>query len=477
MVFSSIAFLHLFLPVVLALYFLLPRATHNALLLAASLLFYAAGEGWYVLIMLLSIAANWLFGLAIGASGPGRARQRVLAACVGANLALLGVFKYANFAADSLAPLLAFLGLPPIQLAPIHLPIGISFFTFQAISYIVDVARGDVRAQRDPIAYGMYKSFFPQLIAGPIVRYRDVATQVVARRATPELFAEGAMRFTIGLAKKALIGNVLAGPADQIFQLPAEQIPPAMAWYGVACYALQIYFDFSGYSDMAIGLGLMFGFRFLENFDLPYTAQSVREFWRRWHISLSTWFRDYLYRPLGGNRRGPLRTAFNLGLVFLLCGLWHGASWTFVVWGLWHGAFIAIEHLGLGRLLAAAPRPLRHAYLLLVVGLGWVWFRADTLDGALGYFGRLAGLGAPVEAAPWWLVLDAEKALAFALGVLFSAGLGAAAARALERAAERRSGLLRAWLTAKILAAAALLAMSSIALTASAVNPFIYFRF
>ena len=297
----------------------------------------------------------------------------------------------------------------PIAVPRVLLPIGISFFTFHAISYVIDVYRRDATAQKSPVHAALYLLLFPQLIAGPIIRYRDIADQLARRVVTLDDFAYGVRRFVIGLAKKVLIANVVAGPADQIFAMPPAELSTAHAWLGIVCYTLQIYFDFSGYSDMAIGLGRMFGFRFPENFRWPYIATSVTAFWRRWHISLSTWFRDYLYIPLGGNRVSPARRYRNLVTVFFLCGLWHGASWNFVIWGLWHGSFLVIERVlhAIARqisprrdhAIAAHPESLAwpiwpHVYTLVVVMIGWVFFRAETLPGAIAFLRSLAGLTA-----------------------------------------------------------------------------------
>ena len=346
MVFSSTIFLFFFLPLTLLAYFVVGPRGRNLILLAASLLFYAWGETVYLLVMLFSIAANYLFGLLID-----RARERgsrggtAFALAVATNLGLLGFFKYANFFVDNLNQVLPVLGLAPMDIGRVHLPIGISFFTFQALSYIIDLYRNETAVQRSLLNFALYKALFPQLIAGPIVRYRDVAREIEQRTVSLDDFASGVQRFIIGLGKKVLIANVMGRAADTIFATPAETLPATLAWTGSIAFMLQIYFDFSGYSDMAIGLGRMFGFHFLENFNYPYIARSVREFWRRWHISLSTWFRDYLYIPLGGNRHGPVRTGANLLLVFLLCGLWHGASWTFLIWGVYHGIFLVLERV------------------------------------------------------------------------------------------------------------------------------------
>src|SRR5436190_19409446 len=417
MLFTSPVFLFLFLPLVLGTYSLLGRRARNGFLLAASLLFYAWGEGIFVLVMCGSIVANYLFGRALDASGQ---RTGLLAVAVATNLALLGCFKYANFLVDNLNAASAVLHAAPLHLEPIHLPIGISFFTFHALSYLIDVSRRRVRAQRSPIDFGLYITLFPQLIAGPIVRYHDIAAQLAGRTVRRERFAAGVRRFVLGLGKKTLIADTLALPADAIFALPPASLTASLAWAGALLYTLQIYCDFSAYSDMAIGLARMLGFEFLENFDYPYVSRSVTEFWRRWHISLSRWFRDYLYIALRGDRRGPRRTYVNLVIVFFLCGLWHGASWTFVVWGLFHGLFLVLERLR-GRAPAAARArapigvaALQHLYTLLVVMVGWVFFRADTLPGAVAFLEAMAGFG---QAAPtafsvgWYLTPELWLAL------------------------------------------------------------------
>ena len=471
----------------LALYFLL-RGTRarNGLLLAASLFFYAWGETGYLLVLLLSIAINYLFGHWIDRSRGGARGRRVLGVAVGANLLLLlAAFKYANFTVDNLNLLLIGVEVPPVELAPVHLPIGISFFTFQALTYLVEVYRRDAPAQRNPLRVALYIALFPQLIAGPIVRYREIASQLAQRTSRIDEIAEGARRFVLGLGKKVLVANTLALPADRIFAIPAAELATPVAWLGLTCFTLQIYFDFSGYSDMAIGLGRIFGFRFPENFDHPYTSRSLREFWRRWHISLSTWFRDYLYIPLDGSRRSPARTSLNLALVFLLCGLWHGASWNFVIWGALHGAFLALERGRFGAWLARGPRGLQHLYTLAVVALAWVFFRADTLPEALSYLGSLLGSGAGAAEAvahPLALYLDATVAFALAVAVLGSAPWYRGCLRALARrgADPERSGA--AWTRAafglaQVVCLNALLLLCAMALAAGTHNPFIYFRF
>jgi len=398
MVFASPIFLFMFLPLTLAAYFAFPKRWRNGVLLVASLAFYAWGEARYLPLIVGSVAFNWTLGRTIGQAPDGPARRRWLGLAIAGNLVALCVFKYANFAVanvNALAPVLApVFPLGPFAVAAIPLPLGISFFTFHAISYVVDVYKRNAQAEQNVPRFALYILLFPQLIAGPIIRWRDIAAQLSTREQRIADFAWGARRFVLGLGKKVLIANTLGRVADAIFGLPTAELTPPLAWLGLACYTLQIYFDFSGYSDMAIGLMRLFGFRILENFNYPYVARSIREFWRRWHISLSNWFRDYLYIPLGGNRVAKRRAYANLVVVFLLCGLWHGASWPFVLWGAWHGAFLVAERAGLDRLLrrrGSAAVLLSHAYALLAVMGGWVLFRCDTLGHAVGYFQALAG--------------------------------------------------------------------------------------
>ena len=475
MVFSSTIFLFLFLPLTLVGYHLLPRRARNTWLLTASLVFYAWGESVYVVLMLLSIAMNWAFGLLVQARLDGdRSPRGVVAAAVAANLALLGWFKYANFLAANWNHVAGLAGLPPLALAPVHLPIGISFFTFQALSYVIDVSRGDGGVQRNPLRLGLYITLFPQLIAGPIVRYLDVASQLDERQVDLVDIGVGAERFIIGLAKKVLLANTVAVVADKVMALPVEQVSPKLAWLAIACYALQIYFDFSGYSDMAIGLGRMFGFHFLENFRYPYVAQSIQEFWRRWHISLSSWYRDYLYIPLGGNRGGPVRTYLNLVVVFFLCGLWHGTSWSFVVWGLFHGSFLCLERVGLARVVAALPRPLRHAYAMLVVLVGWVLFRCETLSQALGLLACMFGLApASPGALRTGAFLDGKLRVALLVGVVACTPI-LPALRRWWAARRPEPGLLDHLGAGAVLG---LYLLSVVVLSTATYNPFIYFRF
>jgi alginate O-acetyltransferase complex protein AlgI len=394
LVFSSLSFVGLFLPLVLVFHFAHRDARwRNAVLLAASLLFYAWGELRFLPLLLLSILMNLRFGIAIDDARDKR-RLRVLAAAVAANLLLLVIFKYLNFIVDNANLVLESAGAEAIEMRRIKLPLGISFYTFHALSYLIDVYRRNVPAQRSFPQFSLYICLFPQLVAGPIIRYKDIRDQLAQRPTTLGDFGAGASRFVMGLAKKLLVANPLGAVADTAFGVSAGDIDQLDAWLGLFCYSLQIYFDFSGYSDMAIGLARMFGFRFPENFAYPYSARSIQEFWRRWHISLSTWFRDYVYIPLGGNREGQARTLRNLWIVFLLTGAWHGASWNFVIWGAVHGFFLMTERWQpVARVLQALPRALQHLYAILVVMLAWVFFRAESLPEAIRYLGVLIGLG------------------------------------------------------------------------------------
>ncbi|WP_160153866.1 MBOAT family protein [Microbulbifer sp. ALW1] len=482
MVFSSPIFLFGFLPILLLIYYGSPKQLKNSVLLFASLLFYAWGEVFYILVMLISIAINYVLGRAIYRSqetdNHNLSRASIVIA-IAANLLLLISFKYANFLADNINQVLSLVDIPKIELQPIHLPLGISFFTFQAISYIVDIYRKKIPAQKNIFHLALYISLFPQLIAGPIVRYVDISKQIINRSHSVELFSSGAHRFITGLAKKMLIANPLGEVADAAFSLSGNELTTPVAWIGIIAYSLQIFFDFSGYSDMAIGLGRMLGFRFLENFNLPYIARSVREFWRRWHISLSTWFRDYVYIPLGGNRASTPRVAFNLVTVFLLTGIWHGASWNFIVWGLFHGFFLACEHFGFSRILDRLWRPLQHVYLLLIVTLGWVFFRSENLAQSQDYLAAMFGLGNinalsihPLE------ILTNEALIALFLGVILSTPLLGKIKTFFSEKPSAHS--LPGIYTAGVLNICSLIFISylcAIKIASSTYNPFIYFRF
>ena len=357
MVFSSIAFLFYFLPLFLLAYFALPF--RNAVFLVFSLIFYTLGEGPHLFLLLACVAYNHRFAILIenesARRGPGA--KRWISVAIAVNLGVLGLFKYGGFLMAQLAPAIHLFGVHQLPPWPLALPFGISFFTFHALSYLIDVYRRDVKAERNLLALALYITMFPQLIAGPIVRFKTIVGELHGRRETMDGVAEGIRIFVIGLAQKTLIANTLALPADRIFALPTDMVTAPVAWIGAIAYSLQLYFDFCGYSLMAIGLARALGLHFPRNFDYPYVSKSITEFWRRWHITLSQWFRDYVYIPLGGNREGALKTYRNLIIVFFLCGLWHGAAWTFVIWGLWHGLFLVIERMGLGRVLARRPEP------------------------------------------------------------------------------------------------------------------------
>ena len=380
MYFSSMTFLWVFLPVTLLLYMILEKFGKNLcgnfVLLLASLIFYAWGEPVYILLLLFSVLLNYVFGLLLGKQEV-RYRKVILALGVAANIGLLGFFKYYNFFATYLNMAL---GGERIPLSQFALPLGISFYTFQAMSYVIDVYRGEVNAQKNFLSLLLYVSLFPQLVAGPIVKYKDVEEQILNRTNTFEKRAYGVKRFLYGLGKKVLLSNVFGKYVDMALGFSPKELSTGLVWMVMIMYTFQIYYDFSGYSDMAIGLGSMFGFDFKENFNYPYISKSIQEFWRRWHISLSTWFKEYVYIPLGGNRKGKIRTYINLFIVFLLTGFWHGASLTFVFWGLFHGFFMIVERLGLGKLLEKNPfKPLNHLYTWVVVVCGWVFFRMDGM--------------------------------------------------------------------------------------------------
>ena len=459
MVFASPIFLFAFLPAALAVYYLVrPR---NWALLLASLIFYAWGEPVYLALMLFGIGANWLIALGIEK----RRRRWLLVLAIALDLGMLAVFKYA----DMLISAVNWLFRANLPLSHIALPLGISFYTFQILSYVIDVWRGDVKAERSPVVFGTYVSMFPQLIAGPIVRYRDVAERLREdRRMELSEIGLGARRFCLGLGKKVLLANMVSRCADTAFSLGGGALGAGAAWMGAACYALQIYFDFSGYSDMAIGLGRMLGFRFPENFNYPYVSASVREFWRRWHMSLSGWFRDYLYIPLGGSRRGAARTGLNLLIVFALCGLWHGAGWSFLVWGLYHGAFLALERTKL--LSRARPKALGIPLTLVIVLVGWVIFRADTLGEAWVYLKAMAGFGGGASIGAVAGPTTCIAAVIAAIGC--TPWLGRV--KIWREKSPRAAGMLDMAGTAL---SVLVLALCAALLMGGTYNPFIYFRF
>lgn len=386
MVFSSAVFLFAFLPVVLILHMAIRNIrVRNLLLIVASLFFYAWGEPVYILLLLASVCINYFFGRVVWG------RKPVLAAAVVINLAMLVVYKYAGFITEVIN-LMPFVQLPVPQ---VRMPVGISFYTFQALSYVIDTYRDEKKGHGGFLDVMLYVCLFPQLVAGPIVRYNSVKEQFKSRQVTSEGLYKGIQRFIIGLSKKMLIANVMAAAADKMFALPAAELDMASAWVGAVSYLFQIYFDFSGYSDMAVGMGLMFGFTFPENFNYPYIATSVRDFWKRWHISLTSWFREYLYFPLGGNRKGRARTMWNRFFVFLCTGIWHGANWTFLVWGIYHGLLTMAETMfekkdgGTGGRRSLLGSLAGHIYTLLAVMIGFVIFRADSMGQAAAFIVQL----------------------------------------------------------------------------------------
>lgn len=476
MVFSSVIFLCLFLPIVLGGYYLLPkREAKNLWLIAASLLFYAFSGLWYVLLLLFSVFCNYLAGLFV--SG----RKGVLYVAVAVNLGVLGVFKYLTFLVRTVNQL------PGVAIAvpSIVLPVGISFFTFQGLSYVIDVYRNERLKStrfRDVL---LYIALFPQLVAGPIVRYEDVADEIKSRRHTLEQLANGLRRFIIGLSKKLMIADVCGSVVTLIYSAKSSALDSRTAWLAAVCYLIQIYFDFSGYSDMAIGLGLCFGFHFKENFNYPYISASIQEFWRRWHISLSTWFREYLYIPLGGNRKGKAKTYRNKLMVFFCTGLWHGANWTFIIWGLWHGFFIVAEDaakklFGLGKHGKNRRNPvetvLKHLYTLLVVLIGFVIFRADNMGQAFSMIGAMfSGIRASAQTG----LLLAQCLTPLTMFALLFGLVGSTPVLPMVcRKAEQQTGSVYVCLRVlSYVGALILLLVDSLHLSAASYVPFIYFQF
>ena len=470
MVFSSLLFLFYFLPAVLAVYFIVPRRAKNVVLLLFSLFFYAWGEPVYIFLMLFSICMDYLLGLWMerAKQAPGRAKK-VLALAVVLNVALLGFFKYADFFVENLNALTG-LAIPALQ---IPLPIGISFYTFQAMSYLIDLYRGDVPVQRNIISFGTYVSLFPQLIAGPIVRMRTVVGEL-DRRENFDDFSSGVKRFVTGLGKKVLIANTVGAVWSQISAMDIRELPVLTAWIGLFAFTFQIYFDFSGYSDMAIGLGRMFGFHFLENFDYPYISKSITEFWRRWHISLSSWFKEYVYIPLGGNRKGFPKQIRNILIVWLLTGFWHGASWNFVAWGLYFGVLLIVEKLFLLRFLKKLPAFFQHVYTMLLVMLGWAIFSFDSLGNGIAYIRALfGGYGQPIWDGGGVYLLYTNIALLL-IAAVGSTPLPKELWRRLEGRLSAHPIPLGAMETCLV---AAGMVLSIAFLVDASYNPFLYFRF
>lgn len=399
MVFSSSTFLLIFLPIVIIGYFLLPwRPAKNVFLLIVSLLFYAWGEPVYIALMFASIFANWVFALLIDTKNS-RFRKIYLVSCVIFNIAVIGFFKYEGFLANTVNSILGFEVIPNLQLP---LPIGISFYTLQALSYVIDVYRKEVPAQRNILYLGMYISFFPQLIAGPIVRYQTIASQILHRKENFEDICSGLRLFIVGLAKKVLLANIVAILAAKMLAQGGENIGAIGAWCGLIAYAFQIFFDFSGYSDMAIGLGRIFGFKYLRNFNYPYISKSITDFWHRWHISLSSFFRDYLYIPLGGSRVSKSRWIFNILIVWAITGLWHGAAWNYILWGMFYGIILLCEKLFWGKKLAKLPSILQHLYTIAIILFGWLLFWIEDTHALAEYFAALLGIFGATGTSTFW---------------------------------------------------------------------------
>lgn len=480
MVFSSFLFLFFFLPVCLGSYFIVPARWKNPVLLVWSYLFYAWGAPRLIGLFFISTLVDYVLGRAIGANGGRQKKQKLLLiVSLVFNLAALFYFKYANFFIGELEGFMRQHGLGGIHWVPIVLPIGISFFTFHKISYIVDVYRGVVKPATNFINYALYIALFPQLIAGPIIRYHDIHEQISRRTHDIESVFAGLSRFCLGLGKKVLIADAMGSVANNVFHLHAEELSTPYAWLGIICYAYQIYFDFSGYSDMAIGLGRVMGFHFLENFDQPYISQNFTEFWRRWHISLSRWMRDYLYIPLGGNRVSPVRMYMNLWVVFFLSGMWHGANWTFIVWGLYHGFFLVLDKLFWLKMSARLGRLVNTVLTFVLVLVGWVLFRSDTLGQALTYLGHMFNVidyWTMPKAVLRGTVIHNEGVFVFAAATVLCfiplcLNWESISRRLRERATEMEFAFL------KFAGSAACLILSALAIATTDYSPFIYFRF
>ena len=469
MLFSSITFLFLFLPIVMAVYYIVPGRGKNIVLLIASLFFYAWGEPVYVVLMILSILFNYFCGRDIQANGEDAGKAKLsLAFAVTVNILILGFFKYYGFLLDTVNSLLP----SDIPYRELPLPVGISFYTFQAISYLVDIYWKKAEPQKNILYFALYISMFPQLIAGPIVRYVDIEAQLRNRKISIRRLGQGAVFFIIGLAKKVIIANTAGSVFDQISGVPASSLSMLTAWVGVFSYAFQIYFDFSGYSDMAVGLGKMFGFEFKKNFDYPYISKSITEFWRRWHISLSTWFREYVYIPLGGNRCSVSRNIFNLMVVWALTGMWHGAAWNFIAWGVYYGVILVMEKYIWGDSLERLPGVVRHIYTIILVLVGWVFFFSPSLGYSLRYLAAMVGGGAGIVDSKGAFLLLTHWLL-YLLAVLGSSALGMRLLNAVPRMIRGEK--------AKAVSAAVIymgiFVVSVAFLVTDTFNPFLYFRF
>lgn len=466
MVFSSLVFLFTFLPLTLICYVLAPRRIKNPVLLLASLIFYAWGEPVYLFLMLLSIGLNYVCGMEIAQKlKKKREAKLALIFAVAVNVGILGFFKYAGFLVGNLNAILPF-EIPQPNLA---LPVGISFYTFQILSYIIDVYRGKVEAQKNLISFGLYVTMFPQLIAGPIVQYADIDRQLKHRTVTWEKFGNGAVYFIRGLGKKVLLANMIGELFDTVFAM--QELSVLSAWLGCIAYTFQIYFDFSGYSDMAIGLGRMFGFEFMKNFDYPYISRSVTEFWRRWHISLGSWFREYVYIPLGGNRTTRAKHIRNIMAVWMLTGLWHGASWNFVAWGVYYGAILLVEKFLLAGVMERIPGFVRRGYTMLLVMLGWVLFFSPSLGAAVKYMGVMAGIGANGFADAEGIYLLMSN---FIMLLILAAVSTPRVFRLFLKLGRDRQGIR---IAVQCVTYMAILLLCVACLVTDTYNPFLYFRF
>jgi len=479
MLFSSTVFLFGFLPCLFFCYFIIPQGKNgkglkwkNLILLLFSIGFYAWGGVSYLGILLASIAVNYLGGLFVTKPKSRKFQKLILFSAMAVNIGLLGWFKYANFTAS----LLISLGLP-IEIPNVVLPIGISFFTFQGASYVIDVYRHGAAVQKNPLNVALYVALFPQLVAGPIVRYTTVENEITCRSHTVKAFADGVTRFMLGFGKKMIIANAMGEIADQIFAIDIENaLTTPLAWVGAVAYTLQIYFDFSAYSDMAIGLGHMFGFNFLENFNYPYIADSVTDFWRRWHISLSTWFRDYVYIPLGGNRCSKARHIFNLMVVWSLTGLWHGANWTFIVWGMYFGVLLILEKYVLHKVLPKIPSVIRHIVTLLIVIISWVLFRSDTITDAISYLGVMFGNSAESDYSRYAFYYIRQYYPEWILGIVAVFPVKKLCEKYIDRHSENTAVYIFGQFAPKLLAVIVFV-LGYFKLVSGSFNPFIYFQF
>ena len=473
MIFSSLLFLFRFLPAVLVLYYLAPRPLRNLVLLLCSLVFYAWGEPVYIILMIVSILVSYTGGILVDrfkTQGKRRAARAALLGSSVVSLSLLGFFKYADFLIGTVDSLTG----AGINLLKIALPIGISFYTFQTMSYTIDVYRGEAKVQKNLISFGAYVTMFPQLIAGPIVQYKTIDRQLRTRKETAGQFAYGIHRFMIGLGKKVILANNAGALWDTVSSMEHTQIPVVMSWIGLAAYTFQLYFDFSAYSDMAIGLGHMFGFRFLENFNYPYISKSITEFWRRWHISLSTWFRDYVYIPLGGNRVGVWKHIRNILVVWMLTGIWHGASWNFVLWGLYYGILLLIEKFVLGKYLKKLPGVFQHIYCMFFVMLGWNLFVFDDMSAGISFARALFGTYGAGFCSRETLYLLYNNAVLMVLLILGSTQLPARAGNWICAKLRGKETILT---IVKNVFYVGIFLLSVAWLVDASYNPFLYFRF